>query len=343
MFGDTNLFAIFMIGLLTGGVSCLAVQGGLLASTLAQSEEDRIKKQKSKASSIALPISSFLLAKLVAYTILGALLGWFGSIVQLSPLAHVILQFAVVIFMVGTALNLLNVHPIFRYFMIQPPRFLTRLVRQQSKHTDIFAPALLGAFTVFIPCGATQAMMALAVVSGSPLAGSAILFAFVLGTTPLFFLLGYFAMRVGDFFKAQFAKVAAAALFGIAIFNLNGAIALTGSPYTFTNFVHNTFCFVSYCSQDMYGAPVTDQTIMITPSGYSPPVFTVASGSNVTIRLINQGAFGCQQAFTVPSLGIQKIVAPNHSDSITFTAPSKPGSISFMCSMGMYPGVIRVI
>lgn len=69
------------------------------------------------------------------------------------------MQTVAVIFMVGTALNMLNVHPIFRYFIIPPPRFITRKIRNQSKSQDVFAPALLGAFTVFIPCGATQAMM----------------------------------------------------------------------------------------------------------------------------------------------------------------------------------------
>lgn len=341
MFGDINLFFIFTTGLLVGGISCLAVQGGLLASTLAQREQDKLVNKVT--NSALLPVTSFLFAKLAAYTTLGALLGWFGSVLQLSFQAHILLQFAVVVFMVGTALNLLNAHPIFRYFVIQPPRFLTRLVRQQSKRNDIFAPAVLGAFTVFIPCGTTQAMMALAIASGSPIAGSAILFAFILGTTPLFFILGYFAMRTGDFFKSQFAKVAAVVLLALALFNLNGALALTGTQYTLTNFVNKAVCIISYCTQNIYGEPVTEQTILITPTGYSPAGFAVKRGSEVTIRLANEGVFGCQQSFTIPLLGIQKIVAPNTVETITFTAPEEPGNIPFMCSMGMYPGVIKVI
>lgn len=341
MFGDLNLFVIFTTGLLVGGISCLAVQGGLLASTLAKLEQDKLANGL-KTNNVV-PIISFLLAKLAAYTFLGALLGWFGSVIQLSHQAHVVLQFAVVIFMTGTALNLLNVHPVFRYFVIQPPRFLARLVRQQSKRTDIFAPAVLGVFTVFIPCGATQAMMALAIASGSPLAGSAILFTFTLGTSPLFFILGYFAMRMGDFLKSKFAKVAAGVLLLLALFNLNGALALTGTQYTLTHFVNNTACVISYCPQDVYGVPVTDQTILITPTGYSPAMFTVAAGSQVTVRLVNQGAFGCQQTFVIPALSLQKIVGPNQVETFTFIAPDKPGNIAFMCSMGMYPGVIKVI
>src|SRR5260221_13057445 len=78
-----NLWTIFLTGLLTGGLSCLAVQGGLLASTIAQREEEKLKN-KTKQSGNASPIFVFLIAKLVAYTILGFLLGWFGSFFQLS-------------------------------------------------------------------------------------------------------------------------------------------------------------------------------------------------------------------------------------------------------------------
>src|SRR6266436_9844288 len=230
---NTSLIGIFLTGLLTGGLTCMAVQGGLLAATIAQREEERLKEKATEGA--ALPIVSFLATKLIAYTILGFLLGLLGSAFQLSLTAKVVMQFFVVIFMLGTALNILNVHPIFRYFVIQPPRFLTRLVRKQSKSKDLFAPAILGAVTVFIPCGTTQAMMALAIASGKPLYGAAILFAFVLGTSPVFFLLGYFATRLGDALHQKFMRVAAIAIIILAVFNANNAIALTGSSFTFEN------------------------------------------------------------------------------------------------------------
>src|ERR1700704_3783567 len=103
---NTNLLGIFLTGLITGGLTCMAVQGGLLAATIAQREEDRLKEQATQGA--WLPILSFLITKLVAYTILGFLLGLLGSAFQLSLTAKVIMQFAVVIFMFGTALNILN-------------------------------------------------------------------------------------------------------------------------------------------------------------------------------------------------------------------------------------------
>jgi len=347
MFGNIDLVTIFLTGLLTGGLTCVAVQGGLLTATLAQREQDHLKKLESgdvKTKHI-LPILSFLLAKLVAYTALGALLGLFGSLFQLSLTASIILQLAVVIFMVGTALNLLNVHPIFRYFALQPPRFLARFIRQQSKRSDIFAPVVLGLFTVFIPCGVTQAMMALAIASGNVFTGATILFVFILGTSPIFFLLGYFTMILGDVLKKRFTKIAVIALLVIALFNLDGAIALTGFPYTPLILVREGFCLMSYCEDTFLqsGVPVTDQTITITPDGYTPSAFTVRAGSSVTIHLENTNALGCMQAFTIPALNVQKIVAPNQKGTVSFTAPDKPGVISFMCSMGMYAGRINVV
>ncbi|MCJ7740315.1 sulfite exporter TauE/SafE family protein, partial [Candidatus Microgenomates bacterium] len=111
-----NLWTIFLTGLLTGGLTCLAVQGGLLATTIAQTGQRK-----------TISVLAFLTAKLFVYSILGFLLGWFGSFFQMSITTRVILQIAVGIFMIGTALNFLDVHPIFRYFLIQPPKFLTRL------------------------------------------------------------------------------------------------------------------------------------------------------------------------------------------------------------------------
>lgn len=355
--GNTSLIGIFFTGLLVGGLTCMAVQGGLLAATIAQREEERLKekafRQSSGQAGSATPILAFIAAKLVAYALLGFLLGWLGSAFQLSLSLRTILQFAVAIFMIGTAFNILEVHPIFRYFVIQPPRFLTRLVRKQSKSQDIFAPALLGAFTVFIPCGTTQAMMALAIASGNPILGASILFAFVLGTSPIFFLLGYFATKLGDTLHQQFMKFAAYAIILLAIFNANNALALTGSNFTLDNIWKGFWCTISICSDSPLlasaaqaagnGKAVNEATISIEATGYNPNNLAVKAGSQVTLHLTNNGGGGCTQAFTIPSLRVQKIVPLGQSDTITFTAPSEPGQLQFMCSMGMFRGVINVI
>ncbi len=341
-----NLITIFLTGLITGGLTCMAVQGGLLAATLAQREEEKLKNNLKKGGN-ALPILSFLIAKLTAYTIFGFLLGLLGSFFTLSISAKVIMQIAVVIFMLGTAFNILEIHPIFRYFIIQPPKFLTRLVRKQSKSQDIFAPAILGAFTVFIPCGTTQAMMALAIASGKPISGALILFAFILGTSPLFFILGYFATTLGEIFQKQFMRIAAVALIILSIFNLNNALALTGFNLNLGGTVKNIYCTFAVCDNNNVALknsdPITEATIIIGSTSYQPNQITVKRGANITLHLVNKNGSSCIQAFTIPSLNIQKVVPLGSSDTLTFTAPQTVGELPFMCSMGMYRGVIKVI
>lgn len=328
-----NLWAIFLTGLLTGGLTCLAVQGGLLATLVAQ----RDKKIT------PLPLVIFLGTKLVAYTFFGMLLGLLGEKITLSLTVRGILQLLVVIFMVGIALNLLNAHPVFRYFVISPPRFLMRLVRDQAKSERFFAPAILGAFTVFIPCGTTLAMMALAISSGSPLYGALVMFSFVLGTTPLFFILGYTASRLGEKLQQKFYVLAAAIILLLSAYNLNAAFTVLGLP-NFADIGKKIICTVSFCQEDLKELKVGDQvSIFFQRNGYKTDGGAIRAGSKVTLNLINESGSGCIQAFTIPKLGISQIVRVGESKTISFTAPTVPGVLRFSCSMGMFDGAINVI
>jgi sulfite exporter TauE/SafE/plastocyanin len=347
---DYNLAAIFTTGLLSGGLTCLAVQGGLLASTVAQRVGEKQKDTTLKGH--ALPILFFLIAKLVAYALLGALLGWFGSLFVLSIKIQFFIQLTVGIFMVGTALALLNAHPFFRHFIITPPKFVYKLISGQTNSKDFFAPALLGAFTVFVPCGTTQVMMALAIASGSPVLGATILAVFVLGTSPLFFTLGFLASKISSTLRFKFLKVAAVLVLVLASLNINNAIALSGSTVTPLGLVKQGFCYFAYCSDmvsplyatgsDTSSKPVSEVTIDIFSRGYSPRNFSVKAGDSVTVHLVNKDGEGCTQAFTIPKLGIQKIVPTGSEQTFTFTAPKEPGKLAFSCSMGMYGGIINV-
>lgn len=347
-----DFFAIFMTGLLAGGLSCMAVQGGLLAATIAQQEQKRLEEGLRKKAmpagrqGNAMPILLFLDAKIAAYTLLGLLLGWFGSFLTISLQMQVILLLIVGIFMIGTALNILNVHPIFRYFLIQPPHFMTRFIRKQSKKNDTLTPAFLGALTVFIPCGTTQAMMALAIATGNPFLGALTMFVFTLGTSPVFFVLGYLATRFTGVLHTRFMKIAAVAIVVLALFNINNALALSGTGYTFGNIAKNAYCIVSFCDGRVLasvGTPVKEANIEITDQGYYPRELWVKAGEPITLTLDNPSARGCAQAFTIPSLGLQKIVRTGDKQTLTFTAPSEKQDLAFMCTMGMYVGEIHVI
>ncbi|MBI4096498.1 MAG: sulfite exporter TauE/SafE family protein [Candidatus Levybacteria bacterium] len=337
-----DLWVIFITGLTVGGLTCLAVQGGLLASVIAAKEEEEIERGINRKNTI-FPTLAFLLAKLVSYSILGFILGAFGGAIGISQQAQIIMQFAAGIYMVAVAFNLLEVHPVFRYAVIQPPKFLTRRVRNQSKSKDLFAPIFLGAMTIFIPCGTTLAMEALAISSANAFLGAAIMAAFVLGTMPLFFGIGWITSILGDNFREKFLKIAAIAVLYLGITSANGALVAGGSPISIQSVTEDVLIvFGANPAQNNNTQISQNAEIIITPQGYSPNYIKVRKGSPVTIKLIGKDAYSCASAFRIPQLGISKNLQPNETQTITFT-PQKTGPIPFSCSMGMYRGVIEVI
>ncbi len=329
-----NYWLIFLTGLTTGGLSCLAVQGGLLAATLATTAEKKDKLHD------AIPTVIFLASKLLTYTLLGALLGYFGSLFQLTTTMRIWFQVIAAVFMLGLAGSMLDLHPIFRYFVIQPPKWVGKLLRGQTKNPSVFAPAILGVFTVLIPCGVTQAMEVLAISTGNLLAGALIMFAFVLGTSPLFLTVGWLTTKLSESFRIRFFKFAALLVIFIALTSINGALVLAGSKYSFNNWV---WAFkTTFLSPAVASAANNDVTVNVFNNGYSPHNFSVKVNQPVNLSLVTQGTYSCASVFTIPALNITKVLPPTGTTNVTFT-PTKTGLITFACGMGMYTGTINVI
>lgn len=335
-----DLWVVFLTGLTVGGVSCMAVQGGLLASTIAAREEEDIRAGANRRHNIW-PTLAFLTTKFIAYLILGFILGSFGSALSLSDSARVVMQIAAAIYMILVAMNLLNVHPIFRYVIIQPPKFLAKMVRNQSRSKDLFAPAFLGVMTIFIPCGTTLAMEALAISSGSPLLGAAIMGAFVLGTSPLFFGLGFLTTILGDAFRTKFLKFAGVGVLYLGITSLNGALVVAGSPITLQTIADNSPIQIDLsgeATQQQSGLQaangVQEVNIQALANGYSPNYVQIKAGVPVRLNLIAGSRLGCTSQFRIPSLGISRSLTPNTTTTIEFTPPK--GKIIGTCAMGMF-------
>ncbi|MDP3733188.1 MAG: sulfite exporter TauE/SafE family protein, partial [Candidatus Daviesbacteria bacterium] len=305
-------------------------------------EEKSFKKHNLK------PVLAFLATKLLAYIVLGFILGAFGGALALSDNARVLMQFVAGTYMIAIALNLLNVHPIFRYVIIQPPRFLTKMVHSTSKSKDIFAPAFLGALTIFIPCGTTLAIEAFAISSGSPVLGAAIMATFVLGTFPLFLGLGFLTTILGDTFKTKFFKVAGILVLYLGITSLNGALVLAGSPVTLQTIRDAIPISIDLSGGSMgesfvkliNGVQIVDLTVA--PTSYYPNYIQAQAGVPLRLNLNSTGGLGCTSQFRIPALGIKQNVPQNGSSVVEFT-PSMKGKVTFTCSMGMYSGIIEVI
>lgn len=365
-----NLFVIFLTGLTTGGLSCLAMQGGLLASVIANQKEQELegdqqeikdtnRKQRRKlARQLAadrqlsnldqldwMPVGMFLVSKLVAHTILGFMLGALGSVISLSLGVRLTFQFFTALFMFGTAMNLMNVHPIFRFLAFQPPKFVQRMVRKSSKSQALFAPALLGVMTIFIPCGVTQAMEVLAINTANPWYGAAIMFAFVLGTSPLFAFLGVATAKLSEAWHKSFTTVAAYTLVFMALYSLNGVMVVLNSPVTFgslTEPIRSVFSTEQVGNSAMVENGVQKVTINVLNNGYSPNYLRVQKGIPVELTLRSNETYSCALAFIMPDFNINTFLKATDSKVLTFT-PAKAGKYRYTCSMGMYTGVLEVI
>lgn len=375
-----QIILAFITGLTTGGLSCLAVQGGLLANSLAhQIEHDlsqspqpgtqagkgtvrRFQQSATRSAPVvsaalnpAAPIALFLLAKIVAYTLLGGLLGLVGSFLTLSPLARAILLIAIGVFMLGNGLRMLNVHPITRYFNLEPPKFITRFIRRLAKKTgqdqpvdainqptDLIAPLFLGALTVLIPCGVTQAMMATALGTGNPAQGAALMFAFTLGTSPVFFIIAYLATRLGARLEKYFLRFVAVVVLVLGLLSLNNGLNLIGSPLSLNNLTRGLFPAVE-SSTNLSPGSSTEAGVLqlkVANNGYFPALLHAKSNQSLSLQLVTDKTFSCARDFVIPVLKYYRLLPATGRISVTIP-PQKPGTIMrFTCSMGMYTGQI---
>ncbi|MEW6029849.1 MAG: sulfite exporter TauE/SafE family protein [Chloroflexota bacterium] len=346
----TQLMVAFVTGLTTGGLSCLAVQGGLLASSLAhQIEQDfaaqathgRKSKQPASRTNSALPITLFLIAKLVAYTLLGALLGWLGSFLTLSPMTRAMLMIFIGIFMVGNALRMFNVHPIFRYFSIEPPKFITRTIRRTAKGTDAATPIFLGLLTVFIPCGVTQAMMATALGTGSAMIGALLMFAFTLGTSPVFFIVAYLTTELGARLEKFFMRFVAVVVLILGFVTLDGGLNLMGSPLSLQNLTRGWFA-PSSGSAPIAAPAASDGSLILNVenNGYFPAILRAPAGKALTLNLVTENTRSCSRDFVIPALNYYQLLPETGTVQVTIPAQPAGSKLFFTCSMGMYTGQI---
>ncbi|MFI6596076.1 sulfite exporter TauE/SafE family protein [Nonomuraea sp. NPDC050536] len=268
-------------GLVAGTVSCTAVQGGLLAGVDGK-------------------VGWFLAGRLCSYTLAGALLGWLGSVVRLPPAVRAV--FLVVAGIVVIA-------------------FAVRLIRRD--HVDCPAPTrpgvpvLVGAATILVPCGVTVGMEIVAVSSGSPVGGAAVMAGFVLGSAPAFALLGFLLRRVS---RTRLARVA-------------GVVALLAGVWTIGSGLSLGGWLPGPAAPAAATAAGSSATIWATRVGYRPGFVTLRAGVPVTLdfRLVDRGCTG-----TV-TLDGHDYALP----SIVRLPPQRPGTLRYVCSMGMYAGFIR--
>lgn len=97
-------------------------------------------------------------------------------------------------------------------------------MRRSAKTDSVATAALIGFATVLVPCGVTLSMELLAITSGSPVAGAAVMSGFVAGTAPLFAALGYLFRRSSQTLSGKLAVLTGVVVLSVAAWTMGSAL-----------------------------------------------------------------------------------------------------------------------
>ncbi|WP_174567489.1 sulfite exporter TauE/SafE family protein, partial [Actinomadura kijaniata] len=198
-------------------------------------------------------------------------------------------------------------------------------------------PAVLGAATVLVPCGLTLSAEVLAVASRSPVGGAAVMAGFVLGTVPLFGLLGVTLGRALALLRGRLTALAGVALLAVAAWTATSGLRLAG--WAPSAGAAGTDRAVRTGAVRTDAAGVQEVTVWALDRGYRPALVTARAGVRTVLVVRTSGTRGHTRAFTIPGRGLDVVLPVSGETRIDLGAPG-PGRMRFVCASGHYPGTI---
>ncbi len=345
--GAVSWGGIFLIGIVAGASSCLAVTGGLLLAAAAKYNE--VNHSQTRWQKF-LPLLQFNVGRLASYFILGGVVGLIGQSITLTPKMTGFLNIFIAFVMLSIALSILKILPK-GAFGIKPPKALSHWIHDLAENRHPLAPFALGAMTFFLPCGFTQSLQLVALASGNFWTGALTMFIFALGTAPALLGISAISSTASGRSSRLFLRFAGTLVLVLSIFNLNSALALTGFdvggalasliPPEVQNDGSGTPAANTGTAPSIVNG-VQEVSMRVTGYGYEPSVITIKAGVPVRWTVDGTEAGGCTRGLVIPSLNVSKVLESG-SNVIEFAAPSKPGRLAFSCSMGMVRGSFNVI
>ncbi|MCA9459014.1 MAG: sulfite exporter TauE/SafE family protein [Nanoarchaeota archaeon] len=349
---------IFLIGIVAAFSSCLAVTGGLLVSVTAkysQMHPNLSGIQRFK------PHIYFNTGRVLGYTILGALIGLFGSLITISSTATGILTILASIIMILLGLQLLDIYPKFlNKLKPRMPKALSHKIMKSSEEPKPSTPFLLGAATFFLPCGFTQALQLYVLSKGDPMVGAITMLAFSLGTLPGLLSLGALSSFLKGNGKRYFFKTAGCVVVILGLFTIQNGFVLAGLYPSSGNGGENwnengnkngVSEDVLYSSDSKDSSNNVNSIESLDPNvriengvqivemeirryDYYPSQFTILKGMPVEWRIDGKKAAGCAKVITIPKTGLLEYLPTDKIKVIKFT-PEEVGDLEFMCTMAM--------
>jgi uncharacterized protein len=324
-----SLGLAFAIGLVASVSSCIAITGGLLVAVTAKYNAANTHLTGLERLQ---PHLYFNAGRLIAYALLGGVVGAVGSALMLSPTATGVLTLVASAVMIVLGLQMLGLVSSLGRLMPTIPKSLAQRIHGLAERDTKQTAFLLGGLTFFLPCGFTQALQLYVLAKGDFLAGALTMLAFALGTLPALLSLSAVSSFVKGVAQRRFVKFAGAAVILLGVMNIQSGLVLTGIGSE-TGSVADRAQALAEAQQ---AAAMEPQRISMKVVGldYQPNQFTVKQGVPVEWWIDGSQADGCGRILVAPRLRIQKMLSASSTTLITFT-PERAGEFAFNCGMGM--------
>lgn len=337
----SSLAVVVLIGVAAGFSSCMALVGGLILGISAHHSE---KNPEATPAQKFRPHIFFNLGRLISYLIFGGLIGLVGKAFQLSEPILGTLTIVIGIIMLLLGLQLTEISPRLANLSFSLPATISKyfgIKKHQEKEYSHTNSMLVGALTLFLPCGFTQAMQLFAMSTGSFWRGAAIMGAFALGTAPGLLGIGGLTSIIKGRFSHSFFKFAGVVVVVLAILNISNGLSLTGLNLKLPSSSNEPVKLSSSSSPSLTddGFQVVHMTQI--DSGYQPNSFTIKKGVPVKWIVDSKDSSTCAASLFSQELNIRKFLNPG--DNVFEFTPDAVGTIPFSCSMGMYRGSFTVI
>ena len=215
-----SILTILAIGLVASFSQCGITIGSIIVGWAANYR----KNNPGDNTKLNFLIGAFHVSRIVAFFILGGLLGFLGEAFLISAtLTNILELFSLVIIFI-LALSLLDVSYILDRIIPKIPKKFTLKIFKLEGSKNVLAPIMIGALSFFIPCGFTSAMQLYSLKSGNIATGSLTMGVFAIGTFPVILLIGYFSDKFADSkYKYFFFKVVA---FAMVFYSISGFLNL---------------------------------------------------------------------------------------------------------------------
>lgn len=322
---------LFLVGLLTG-VHCVGMCGGFVVSYTAKHAQEGTSSHGSYVM--------YGLGKTISYTIIGAIFGLLGSIIAFTPMMRGIAGLLAGLFLILFGLKMLSIFPVLRKFSLTTPRFISRFVGKESRHSS---PLMIGLLNgLMIACGPLQAIYIMAAGTGSMIEGAKLLFIFALGTLPVMLGFGLLTTFISTKVTQKILKASGVIVILLGLIMVNRGLALTGTGFDTNSLIQsvsatgNTVNDEKFALQDGYQIIEMD----VTRYGWSPDSFVLKKGVPVKWIINGKEITGCNNAINVPKLDLEFDIRQG-TQTIEFT-PDEEGIIPWSCWMGMIPGTFIV-